>query len=507
MSDAGDDEGPAGAEDDAALLAEGAALLTRAAVLLAGGEAASAAAQGAVDSGGPAALPKLVAYCTYWTSLSLPLRIAALLATLSLLAVGTYFGGARAGNLQPQRGAPPELVRAASQAWSSGEWGRAQPGETPVLAQEDFVFLGTAEAYHNFSRGCGTAQDREGVLGLRWRPHPRPGVPAFPRWSRGETCAALRGSDVVVVGDSLSGEFFDTLVSALAHRADYGNVPRLRRCWKRRICGAPGERPSYAYYINVMKFVTLDRFGNEFTHLDGTGDGEDAANTPGGQPCLPPPAELEDHSMGRLSWEQQLAIVLGLEAQQQSATPAAAAPAAAAAATPTAPPPQPVLIVNTGAHYYGDDPGAEQTVWDFFQYARLLAPSAAHFYRTTPPGHPGCELRRWDPPLPTPLPEALFHTPLLESYMWWRFTNFTARIVAGLPGDVVVVDVDAATSRRIDSHPYRDNLAGVAGMGVDCLHYCIPGPIDLWVELWAALLRLQRVGVDALERPAPRGML
>jgi hypothetical protein len=34
----------------------------------------------------------------------------------------------------------------------------------------------------------------------------------------------------------------------------------------------------------------------------------------------------------------------------------------------------------------------------------------------------------------------------------------------------------------------------VAGGVADCLHYCIPGPIDTWVEMWAALLRLQRLG-------------
>ena len=27
---------------------------------------------------------------------------------------------------------------------------------------------------------------------------------------------------------------------------------------------------------------------------------------------------------------------------------------------------------------------------------------------------------------------------------------------------------------------------------VDCLHYCTPGPVDFWVELWAALLRMAR---------------
>jgi len=46
---------------------------------------------------------------------------------------------------------------------------------------------------------------------------------------------------------------------------------------------------------------------------------------------------------------------------------------------------------------------------------------------------------------------------------------------------VFVLDVVPATSLRADSHMSSTN---------DCLHYCAPGPIDMWVELlYNAILR------------------
>ena len=480
---AGEEPAPADCAEDAALLAEGAQLLARAAALQSALPPPSLQQQQRQPL-----LPLPCGPClTSWTALSLHVRLAFLVTTLALL--GATFMPSSRGGMQCRtcHGAPPERVRAASLAWARGAWARApQPAPPPLLPQEDFVFLGTAEPFHNFSRGCGGAAERAGALALRWQPRAST-APAYLPWDRAATCAALRGSTLVVVGDSLSGEFFDTLVAALAHRPDYGNVPRLHRCWRRRICGAPGEVPAYAHLIDAATLQVDDPYGNEFSNpagAGGAGDGwEDAeggaggAPTPGGQPCAPVPNQ--DALAGRMAWREQLAIALDAE------------PASGGRA-----PPPPVLIANTGAHYYGDNPGAEQSVWAFFEYAALLSPRASLFYRTTPAGHPGCASRRQDPPLPAPLPlEAYLADEATARFMWWRFANFTARVAAGLPAGVVVVDVDLATSLRVDSHPFRQSLQGLGAAATeDCLHYCIPGPVDLWVEMWAALLRLQRLG-------------
>lgn len=42
---------------------------------------------------------------------------------------------------------------------------------------------------------------------------------------------------------------------------------------------------------------------------------------------------------------------------------------------------------------------------------------------------------------------------------------------------VLYMDVDAATALRGDGHIQKEDKSW------DCLHYCIPGPIDHWVNL------------------------
>lgn len=41
----------------------------------------------------------------------------------------------------------------------------------------------------------------------------------------------------------------------------------------------------------------------------------------------------------------------------------------------------------------------------------------------------------------------------------------------------VLLDAYSPTILRADSHP------GEAGAALDCLHYCMPGPVDHWVRL------------------------
>jgi hypothetical protein len=53
-----------------------------------------------------------------------------------------------------------------------------------------------------------------------------------------------------------------------------------------------------------------------------------------------------------------------------------------------------------------------------------------------------------------------------------------AATLAALPAHVAPMDVAPATALRHDSHPHfkykhRERQ--------DCLHYCLPGPIDHWV--------------------------
>jgi hypothetical protein len=109
-------------------------------------------------------------------------------------------------------------------------------------------------------------------------------------------------------------------------------------------------------------------------------------------------------------------------------------------------------------------------------------------------------------------PSATTTTTTLEDYaesdyrLAWHWDNIplqNAATLAALPPSVHVLDVYHATALRVDSHPqfkYGNRQRQ------DCLHYCLPGPIDAWVELFAASVRYGEEGgaefftEEALER-------
>ena len=83
-------------------------------------------------------------------------------------------------------------------------------------------------------------------------------------------------------------------------------------------------------------------------------------------------------------------------------------------------------------------------------------------------GHANCEDFK-EPASPDP------NVPLPEWFHWDRFPNqntVAKRIVED--SGAIFMDVSTITRNRPDGHPY---------MNRDCLHYCLPGPIDTWVQL------------------------
>lgn len=398
--------------------------------------------------------------------LRLPKRFL-LLAALSFLAVWEWsrasslssdFAPAAHTALPPfggDGGATLPALRAAAAAWAVGSWAFA-PGAPAMIPPEGGMLGGTPEPFHNFTRGCGSAKDRATPLAQRWRPAPAPRpLPPFPSWSRAATCAALGGAPVVVLGDSLSGQFFDTLVAALGVPR---GAPREHRCYVRTVCDAPGEVPAVIAYVEALTLVS-DNFGGDFLTPYGVLDTA--------EPACPPPPE----GWGvRIAWQQLLARFLDAPREKGARAP--------------------VLVANHGAHFIEPEVAVPAAV-AMFEYARLLVPDALLFWRTAPPGHPGCAQHRNGPPLDAPLSdEQLRADEIAEEYRWHRFRNVSRAIMAALPDSVVVLDVDAATSLRADSHPWRLDM--VEKGKVDCLHYCLPGPVDTWVELWASLLRMAR---------------
>lgn len=104
-------------------------------------------------------------------------------------------------------------------------------------------------------------------------------------------------------------------------------------------------------------------------------------------------------------------------------------------------------------------------------------------FRNTPPGHPGCMTATRPYPGAVAAADALATAPAERRLDWLEYgdRNAVAEAVFSSAG-FTVLNVATPTSLRPDRH-----------LGVhlnDCLHYCLPGPVMLWVHmLYAAMVR------------------
>ncbi|RCV08182.1 hypothetical protein SETIT_1G305600v2 [Setaria italica] len=81
-----------------------------------------------------------------------------------------------------------------------------------------------------------------------------------------------------------------------------------------------------------------------------------------------------------------------------------------------------------------------------------------------------------------PETEAAFHAAQVE--------EFRAAAAEAEPGRFVLLDVSGMMQMRGDGHPgqYGHWPHEKVGFGIDCVHWCLPGPIDAWSELLLHLL-------------------
>lgn len=145
--------------------------------------------------------------------------------------------------------------------------------------------------------------------------------------------------------------------------------------------------------------------------------------------------------------------------------------------------------MNRGAHYQ-DDATVLRDIEDTLTVLRRDRPDLLVIYRNTPAGHPGCgdNSTRFGPPLQHPAnysghpmwqPDHLFH--------WSHFARqneLVRELLRTKFPHVLYIDVAGVTALRPDGHAHPE----------DCLHYCIPGPVDVWWEfIYHAMWALDRV--------------
>lgn len=138
-----------------------------------------------------------------------------------------------------------------------------------------------------------------------------------------------------------------------------------------------------------------------------------------------------------------------------------------------------VLLFNRGAHFEAD---SKRVVDEMEAFAESLKRMPAHqkvFYRTTVPGHPNC-MDAKGAPWPAAKAASTFgeHGNLSPAHDWGHIKQRNGMIVQTIqraaPGIVTYVDAFSLSISRGDRH---QSARG-------CLHYCLPGPPDAWVDVF-----------------------
>jgi hypothetical protein len=150
-----------------------------------------------------------------------------------------------------------------------------------------------------------------------------------------------------------------------------------------------------------------------------------------------------------------------------------------------------VVVFNTGAHFI-DAASHSARMKDFATKLKTYTDPSQHlFWRPTIPGHPNCEAFK--------VPGAPGE-PVLSSGSGFHWREFHARDAVSLSIiKAVAPDVQMTTVQSYDSGVMRKDRHIGAG---DCLHYCMPGPVDWWVRIFA--YQLHTLPPTAATAPAAR---
>ncbi|BBN11861.1 hypothetical protein MPTK1_5g15360 [Marchantia polymorpha subsp. ruderalis] len=132
-----------------------------------------------------------------------------------------------------------------------------------------------------------------------------------------------------------------------------------------------------------------------------------------------------------------------------------------------------ILLLNRGAHYENDTV-YERSLRETFTALRKTYPDVQVIYRNTPPGHANCTNTTAVPPLAQRQEFGWDGVKWPDFYSWGLFArqNVLARKIVE-EFEYIYMDVDTMLALRADGHPHPQ----------DCLHYCLPGPSDIGVQL------------------------
>ena len=136
----------------------------------------------------------------------------------------------------------------------------------------------------------------------------------------------------------------------------------------------------------------------------------------------------------------------------------------------------PVVILNRGAHYVESDILLNDLKkLEILFKNETIREKTLFLYRNTVSGHGECN-KYLSPGISSVTEDDVRNN-------WVKFAAQNALVKSYLDSlSVVTIDANATSYYRPDSH--------VAGRHEDCLHYCMPGPVDTWVIFLFNILRL-----------------
>jgi hypothetical protein len=149
-----------------------------------------------------------------------------------------------------------------------------------------------------------------------------------------------------------------------------------------------------------------------------------------------------------------------------------------------------IVVLTVGAHAH--DLGDMGMIWgqlekDFLMFReKFFWHNMTYIWKTQQPGHTGC--LNYSKPITT-VNNAYrqgkqFHE---DVYDWYLHPSFDAlSINQSLVNGVKILDMSPLYERP-DAHP-ASAAAPNSTIKNDCLHYCIPGPIDLFATLFLQML-------------------
>lgn len=160
-----------------------------------------------------------------------------------------------------------------------------------------------------------------------------------------------------------------------------------------------------------------------------------------------------------------------------------------------------VLILNRGAHFQNDSAllqGIRQNieeVRDWFEFCQQGNFKCHFFWRTSVPGHPGCE--NFTEPvnniesMESRVANLKLYNNQSINYHWYDYHHQNKLVLnllkeSGL--EFQVIDAYELNMRRPDEHRAHQG---------DCLHNCYPGKMDVYNQLLLHYLKMQRTEADA----------